>query len=89
MIWWPAGHMSGWGWAGMTITTLLFWAILVGAGVLLVRTSNRSSTGPLPGPRPSPQELLAGRFARGEIDEDEYRRRLTTLTGSGHPTPTL
>lgn len=29
--------------------------------------------------RPSPQQLLADRFARGEIDEAEYRDRLAAL----------
>jgi hypothetical protein len=28
---------------------------------------------------PRPEDVLAGRFARGEIDEDEYRRRITLL----------
>jgi putative membrane protein len=27
----------------------------------------------------TPQEILAERFARGEIDADEYERRRTTL----------
>jgi putative membrane protein len=26
-----------------------------------------------------PEEILARRFARGDIDEDEYRRRLAAL----------
>ncbi|MDX2648788.1 SHOCT domain-containing protein, partial [Streptomyces sp. PA03-1a] len=29
-----------------------------------------------------PMQVLADRFARGEIDEEEYRRRLATLRGS-------
>ncbi|WP_211266209.1 SHOCT domain-containing protein, partial [Streptomyces catenulae] len=33
--------------------------------------------------RPLPAEqILAERYARGEIDEEEYHRRLTTLRGS-------
>ncbi|MFF9136712.1 SHOCT domain-containing protein [Streptomyces albogriseolus] len=32
---------------------------------------------------PSPEQLLAERFARGEIDEEEYQRRLTALHSSG------
>jgi hypothetical protein len=32
-----------------------------------------------PGPPPTPDRLLAGRFARGEIDEEEYRRRLDAM----------
>jgi len=30
-------------------------------------------------PGSSPERLLAERYARGEIDDDEFRRRLDTL----------
>lgn len=39
------------------------------------------------GTRPSPEQLLAERFARGEIDEEDYRRRLATLTGADRTRP--
>jgi len=32
-----------------------------------------------PPPRQTPQELLAERFARGEIEPDDYRQRLDAL----------
>jgi putative membrane protein len=34
-----------------------------------------------PGPQPGrrPEDLLAERFARGEIDDEEYRRRIVVL----------
>ncbi|NLU73584.1 SHOCT domain-containing protein [Streptomyces sp. HNM0575] len=45
--------------------------------------------GPVPpgGPRgeSSPVDLLARRFAEGEIDEDEYWRRLSVLEEGGRP----
>jgi len=31
--------------------------------------------------RSTPEQVLAERFARGEIDEGEYRQRLATLRG--------
>ena len=41
--------------------------------------------GPPPGGAPATAEqILAERFARGEIDEDEFRRRMTTLR-AGRP----
>ncbi|MFJ1708882.1 SHOCT domain-containing protein [Kitasatospora sp. NPDC088346] len=41
---------------------------------------------PQAAPPPSPERLLAERFARGEIDADEYRHRLDTLrSGSAGP----
>lgn len=42
------------------------------------------STG-APGPRSGPEQILAERYARGEIDEEEYERRLATLRGSPPP----
>lgn len=68
---------------------LPFWALVVAAGVALVR---RLSAPPR-GRRAAPpweagdprwaaggrQELLAERFARGQIDEEEYERRLALL----------
>jgi putative membrane protein len=76
MMGWHVGdHMSGWGWVGMTLSTVLFVGLLVLGGLLLVRTA-RPQEPPTPS---SPELLLAERFARGEIDEEEYRRRLATL----------
>jgi putative membrane protein len=85
MTFWPEHAVTGWGWAAMSISMLLFWGALVAAGVLLVRTLARPSEGP---GRPSPEQLLAERYARGEIDEDEYRRRMATLTGNDRTTHT-
>jgi putative membrane protein len=74
-------HMSGWGWFAMSVSMALFWAVVITAIVLLVRYINH--TGPA-GQSPSartPEQLLAERFARGEIDETEYHDRLATLGG--------
>ena len=80
MMWWdPGDHMTGWGWAAMTISMVLFWGLLILGGVLLFRAVNRPSGGPEAPPRPTPEQVLAERFARGEIDEEEYRRRRETL----------
>jgi putative membrane protein len=41
--------------------------------------------GPPPGPGPvTAEQILAERFARGEIDEDEFWQRMTTLR-AGRP----
>jgi putative membrane protein len=82
MMWWPGEHMTGWGWAAMTISMILFWGLLILGGVLLVRALNRPSGNAEAAPRPTPEQMLAERFARGEIDEEEYRRRLDALRGS-------
>ncbi|MDQ1661661.1 MAG: putative rane protein [Blastococcus sp.] len=82
MMWWPNGGMSGGGWVMMAIGMVLFWGLIITGAVLLVRIMNRPSGGTAPVDRPSPGQLLAERFARGEIDEDEYHRRLATLAAA-------
>ncbi|CAL9346628.1 SHOCT domain-containing protein [Streptomyces sp. enrichment culture] len=65
----------------------LFWAgVAVVVVLLLRRTTWRGGRGPLyrdaaarPPGDPSPVELLGRRFAAGEIDEEEYGRRLSVL----------
>ncbi|MFF4350049.1 SHOCT domain-containing protein [Streptomyces sp. NPDC001530] len=79
MYWYHDG-MTGWGWFAMSLSAIVFWALLVGAGILLFRALNRAQKEPhTPGAVGSPEQVLAERFARGEIDEDEYRRRLAVL----------
>jgi putative membrane protein len=56
--------------------------ILVGIVVALVALARRSGRG---GPAVTPHtatELLAQRYARGEIDDDEYFQRLSVLDSS-------
>ena len=82
MMFWTDHAVSGWGWALMAISMVLFWGLVVAVGVLLFRGVDQPKARSSGGPRPSPEQLLAERFARGEIDEEEYRRRMTTLTAS-------
>ncbi len=80
-------HGEGWGWEawlGMGLMMLLFWVLLVVAVFLLLRWFKSETPGASGGPRPShdaAEKLLAERFARGEIDEEEYRRRRGVLHG--------
>jgi len=70
----------------MTVGMVAFWGLLITLTVVLLRGLNRPADRAY-GPRPSPEQLLAERFARGEIDEDEYRRRLVTLTAANRTAP--
>ncbi|UWZ40546.1 SHOCT domain-containing protein [Dactylosporangium roseum] len=75
--------MGGAGLALMTLNTVLFWGLVVAGVVLLARYFGRGAQAPwTAGSRPTPQQLLAERFARGEIDEDEYNRRRQVLGGT-------
>jgi putative membrane protein len=66
---------GGWGggpWIGLV--WLLFWAAVVIGAVYLFRRRR-----PYPDPEASATAALGERYARGEIDEDEYRKRLRVL----------
>ena len=83
---WYGSGMSGWGYALMTISLVLFLGLVIAGIVALVRYLGHSGQQDGGGPAPSPPEqVLAQRFARGEIDEDEYRRRLDILHTGGPP----
>ena len=80
--------MGGWGYAGMAIGMVLFWTLIVVGIVVLIRFSagtTRTGTVPAPSvPVEPPERVLATRFARGEIDETEYRSRLEVLRATAH-----
>jgi putative membrane protein len=83
MMYWYDHGVSGWGWFAMSVSMVLFWALLITAAVLLFRALGRShehthTHTPTPA-TPTPEQILGERFARGEIDEEEYRRRLGAL----------
>ncbi|GJF10439.1 hypothetical protein NGTWS0302_07820 [Mycolicibacterium cyprinidarum] len=89
MMFWMGHDMSWWGYAGMGIGMLLFWAmIIVGIIALVGRvwgTANAHKAGNAPVPQVlSPEQVLAARFAHGEIDEAEYQQRLAVLHGRAH-----
>ena len=86
MMFWTDHDLTGWGWLAMTVGMVAFWGLLITLTVVLLRGLNRPANRAY-GPRPSPEQLLAERFARGEIDEDEYRRRLVTLTAANRTAP--
>jgi putative membrane protein len=69
-------HMGrGWWWV-MGIGWLIFLGLLIVLSVVLVRHFTQS----VPTRRPA-EDILAERFALGEIDEDENRKRRDALRG--------
>jgi putative membrane protein len=73
----PYDHMDGWGWAWLGgLPWLIVLSALVGLIVwLVVRNTGQQPTAP----HSDARRILAERFARGEIDEDEFRRRSELL----------
>jgi putative membrane protein len=84
MMYWWGNQMSAWGWVLMSVSSIVFWALVIAAVVALVRYTRTGAMGRRAeqAARPGPEQLLAERYARGEIDEMEYQRRLDTLKGA-------
>ena len=80
MYWFDHG-MGGWGYAGMGMGMVLLFVVLLLAVALVVKSltgDQRSS--PVPRfERLSAEEILANRFAAGEISETDYRDQLAVL----------
>lgn len=75
---WPtvlASHADEWDHAWWPIWPLLWIAVLAGVVWLVARRRRE----PAPGGGDRARDILAERFARGEIGGDEYRERLEQL----------
>ena len=75
--------MWGNGWAGWVfgpLMMLLVIAVIVAAVVIVARSVSHSGQGTRgPTSAPDPIDILRERFARGEIDKDEYEERRRVL----------
>jgi len=78
-------HMTGAGWATMLLWTNLI--VLLAGGVIWAMLATSRSGPPSqatpPGSSMSARELLDQRFARGEIDADEYQQAPPHPRGTG------
>lgn len=63
MGWW----MAWWSVFGLAVLVLLVWAIVRAAGGFSPRGED------------TPEAILKRRYARGEVDREEYQRRLEDL----------
>lgn len=86
MMWSNHGAWGASEWLSMSLMMLLFWGLVVALVVWLVRSARASTTGTA---ADRPEDVLADRFARGEIDDEEFRRRRELLHSvSGGPSST-
>lgn len=72
MMWWN-GDANWWVWTVMILCMLAFWGLIAWVVVVVARSNKGTPSGR------KPQDVLAERYARGEIEGDEYRRRLDDL----------
>jgi len=78
-MFWYDHDMGWWGYAGMGIGMVLFWVLLIGGIVAVVKFVTGDRRVEQPPAEPSAERILAARFARGEISETEYRERMAVL----------
>lgn len=79
-MWWQ-GHGGNWGgWQALAWVCwmLVLWGGLGALAVFLVRRWRRWRRW-RPAPGTSPEDILAERYARGEISTEEYHERLEVL----------
>lgn len=62
----------------VVICTLVFGLGAAGVGIAWLNDKRQAAIGK-PGPGPSPRDTLEARFAAGEIDEQEFNRRMNRL----------
>ncbi|RFU39600.1 SHOCT domain-containing protein [Actinomadura logoneensis] len=85
------GHGSGGTWGWMALMMMGLWTLVIGAAVWIVLRAGfgrRRDGGPAAGDSPrdratdeggGARAILAERYARGEIDTEEYEERLARL----------
>ena len=78
---WCGDHHMGWGGTGMMIGwTVLLVVLVVAVWALATRRGRSDDIRPAAGDRA--EDIVREQYARGEIDEETYRRRLDELRGS-------
>lgn len=78
MMGWYDDGLGPLGWVLMIMAMTGFWALVVLAVAAVFRGTRPSGARPSVSQR-HPREILDERFARGEIDAEEYHARLAVL----------
>jgi putative membrane protein len=85
MMGWYQDGMGWGGWIVMSLVMVAFWALVVFAVVAIFRGTSASSR---PADQPTnrdPMQILEERFARGEIDAEEFHDRADVLRTGTRP----
>jgi putative membrane protein len=84
-MYWSGHGMSSWGYGLMAISMLLFWGLVIAAGTMFLRQYLRAQRSAF-APR-TPEQILAGRFARGDITHDDFVRHQDALRAQAASQP--
>jgi putative membrane protein len=76
MMGWGDGHgWMGFGWIFM----LVFWGLIIAGVIALARWLLAQGTGARDAPGKKPLDILKERYARGEIERDEFEQKRRDL----------
>jgi putative membrane protein len=73
-------HMNGWGGGWMFLWGLAMMTAVIALVVWLVRSNTAPANQSRPDPSERAREILAERFAKGELSAEEYRERVSELS---------
>lgn len=74
------GWTDGYGWMGPGwIIMIIFWVLVIAGGIALVRWFGMRDRGSGDTSRRTPLEILQERYARGEIEREEYEQKRRDL----------
>lgn len=88
MGWYNTDGVGAGGWIAMIAMMVMFWGLVIFAGVMIFRGTATGRGGndhtqlDRASSRRDSMDILDERFARGEIDSDEYEMRKAVLRGS-------
>jgi putative membrane protein len=71
----------GWLWPFHLIVPILFWALIITAVIMLVRYANGWREHSFRTAQPGALNVLEERYARGEINRDEYLQKKRDIVG--------
>jgi len=82
-MWWDHGNAGAGSWIAMSLMMLVFVAAIVALGVWLLRSTQAGADHTHAAQAQTAEEILARRFASGEIGEDDYTKRRELLRNTG------
>jgi len=80
-VWGDMGSMMGWGggWGLLGALHMLLWWVLIILGIVVLVKWLVAAKRDAPAPGDRAFEILRERYARGEIDKDEFDKRKSDL----------